>query len=94
MEKQYNRGQDGAGVANVKINVPPGLRYISRYRYIENRPIVDIFGKINAKYREAMKSHPDKIHDAHWLQQNLAFSGEAWLGHLRYGTHGKNEIEN
>jgi amidophosphoribosyltransferase len=94
MEKQSNRGQDGAGVANVKINVPPGLRYISRYRSVENRPIVDIFGKINAKYSEAIKNHPDKINDADWLQEHVAFSGEAWLGHLRYGTHGKNEIEN
>ncbi len=94
MEKQSNRGQDGAGVANVKVDVPPGSRYISRYRSIENRPIVDIFGKINEKYRQVIKSDPDKLKDAAWLQKNVAFSGEVWLGHLRYGTHGKNEIEN
>ena len=94
MEKQSNRGQDGAGVANVKLDVPAGHRYISRYRSIENRPIVDLFGKINEKYSQVLKTNPDKMRDANWLQQNIAFSGEVWLGHLRYGTHGKNEIEN
>lgn len=94
MEKQTNRGQDGAGVANVKIEVPPGSRYISRYRSVENRPVVDIFKKINEKYVEVKKEQPDKLKDAVWLQKNIAFSGEVWLGHLRYGTHGKNEIEN
>ncbi|MFT6879236.1 MAG: amidophosphoribosyltransferase [Arcticibacterium sp.] len=93
MEKQSNRGQDGAGVANVKINVPAGHRYISRYRSIANRPIVDLFAKINEKYSAVLKSQPEKMKDADWLQENLAFSGEVWLGHLRYGTHGKNEIE-
>jgi amidophosphoribosyltransferase len=94
MEKQTNRGQDGAGVANVKIEVPPGSRYISRYRSVENRPVVDIFKKINEKYLEVQKEQPEKLKDADWLQKNLAFSGEVWLGHLRYGTHGRNEIEN
>ncbi|UBM58127.1 amidophosphoribosyltransferase [Marinilongibacter aquaticus] len=94
MEKQSNRGQDGAGVANVKVEVPPGYRYISRYRSIENRPIVDIFGKINEKYRGVLKNNPEEFRNASWLQKNLAFTGEVWLGHLRYGTHGKNEIEN
>ena len=94
MEKQINRGQDGAGVANVKIEVPPGSRYISRYRSVENRAVVDIFKKINEKYIEVKKSDPQKLKDADWLQKNVAFSGEVWLGHLRYGTHGKNEIEN
>ncbi|KPM47273.1 amidophosphoribosyltransferase [Jiulongibacter sediminis] len=94
MEKQSNRGQDGAGLANVKIDVPAGNRYISRYRSVENRPIVDIFSRVNEKYRSVLKSDPDKFTDADWLQKNLAFTGEVWLGHLRYGTHGKNEIEN
>ena len=94
MEKQTNRGQDGAGVANVKIDVPPGHRYISRYRSVENRPVVDIFNKINEKFRALLKSDPDKMKDARWLQENLPFTGEVWLGHLRYGTHGRNEIEN
>ena len=86
MEKQVNRGQDGAGVANIKINVKPGSRYISRYRSVENRPVVDIFKKINDKYLEVQKSNPDKMKDAAWLQKNIAFSGEVFLGHLRYGT--------
>jgi amidophosphoribosyltransferase len=94
MEKQSNRGQDGAGVANVKIEVPPGSRYISRYRSVENRPVTDIFKKINDKFIEIQKNDPDLLLDANWLQQNSAFTGEVWLGHLRYGTHGKNEIEN
>lgn len=94
MEKQSNRGQDGAGVANVKIEVPPGSRYISRYRSVENRPVVDIFRKINEKFVEVQKQDTSRLKDAKWLQQNVAFTGEVWLGHLRYGTHGRNEIEN
>lgn len=93
MEKQTNRGQDGAGIANVKVDVPAGTRYISRYRSIENRPVIDLFKKINEKYLEIQKEQPEKLKDAAWLQKNVAFSGEVWLGHLRYGTHGKNEIE-
>ena len=93
MEKQKNRGQDGAGVANIKINQEPGLKYISRYRSIENDPITDIFKKVNRKYQKAAK-HEDKFLDEYWLTQNVAFTGEVWLGHLRYGTHGKNSIEN
>ncbi|MFS0491357.1 amidophosphoribosyltransferase [Leadbetterella byssophila] len=94
MEKQSNRGQDGAGVANVKIEVPPGSRYISRYRSVENRPVVDIFKKINEKFIEVQKQDPSLLKNSDWLQKNIAFTGEVWLGHLRYGTHGKNEIEN
>ncbi|MBX2952841.1 MAG: amidophosphoribosyltransferase [Leadbetterella sp.] len=94
MEKQSNRGQDGAGVANVKVEVPPGSRYISRYRSVENRPVVDIFKKINDKFIDVQKQDPALLKDAKWLQQNVAFTGEVWLGHLRYGTHGRNEIEN
>ncbi|WP_128548335.1 amidophosphoribosyltransferase [Larkinella soli] len=94
MEKQVNRGQDGAGVANIKIDVPPGHRYISRYRSVENQPVADIFQKINKKFRKALKNNKDKVRDGRWLQENVAFTGEVWLGHLRYGTHGANEIEN
>jgi amidophosphoribosyltransferase len=94
MEKQSNRGQDGAGVANVKLEVSPGTRYISRYRSIENRPVSDVFKKINEKFQEVQKTNAAKMKDAAWMQQNVAFTGEVWLGHLRYGTHGKNDIEN
>lgn len=93
MEKQKNRGQDGAGVANIKINQEPGLKYISRYRSISQDPIADIFRKINRKYQKAAKAGGD-MKDEYWLTQNVAFTGELWLGHLRYGTHGKNSIEN
>ncbi|GAB3264767.1 amidophosphoribosyltransferase [Larkinella harenae] len=94
MEKQVNRGQDGAGVANIKIDVPPGHRYISRYRSVASQPVADIFQKINKKFRKALKNNKEKARDARWLQENLAFTGEVLMGHLRYGTHGANEIEN
>jgi len=94
MQKQVNRGQDGAGVANIKLSVPPGHRYISRYRSVEPQPIADIFDKVHKKVRKALKGNRDKARDAKWLQENVAFTGEVWLGHLRYGTHGQNEIEN
>jgi len=94
MQKQHNRGQDGAGVANIKIDQPPGLRYISRYRSIEDTSISKIFEKINKKFKEARKKGREKYYNEQWLKENCAFSGELWLGHLRYGTHGSNSIEN
>lgn len=93
MEKQHNRGQDGAGVVNIKIDVKPGLRYISRYRSIDSQPIASIFKKINKKFRKAKKSNPAEYRQAKWLKENVAFTGTVWLGHLRYGTHGANSIE-
>jgi amidophosphoribosyltransferase len=94
MEKQSNRGQDGAGVANIKIDVEPGRRYISRYRSIKSQPVASLFKKISKKYKKAQKFGKDKFRNAHWLKENVAFTGELWLGHLRYGTHGLNSIEN
>ncbi len=94
MEKQHNRGQDGVGVANIKIGLKPGNRYISRYRSIDPKPISDIFDKIGKKYKKARKEGKDSYNDAQWMKQNCAFTGELWLGHLRYGTHGKNSVEN
>ncbi|MDQ3190332.1 MAG: class II glutamine amidotransferase [Bacteroidota bacterium] len=94
MEKQHNRGQDGAGVANIKFDVEPGTRYISRYRSVSSGAIQEIFGKINAKFIEVKKNNPEKLNDAKWLKENVGFSGELFLGHLRYGTYGKNSIEN
>jgi len=93
LEKQSNRGQDGAGVAVIKIGVPPGIRYISRYRSIDHQPITKIFKKINNKFRKSSKGNKDRIHDAQWLKENVAFTGELLLGHVRYGTHGVNSIE-
>lgn len=94
MEKQHNRGQDGAGVANIKIDIEPGHRYISRYRSVKSQPVADLFRKIGKKYRKAQKLGKENFRDERWLKENVAFTGELWLGHLRYGTHGMNSIEN
>ena len=93
MEKQHNRGQDGAGIANIKFDVDPGERYISRYRSNDPQPIKDIFGKINSKFQEVYDKDPALMKDADWLKKNVAFTGELSLGHLRYGTFGGNSIE-
>jgi amidophosphoribosyltransferase len=93
MEKQHNRGQDGAGIANIKFDVEPGQRYISRYRSNADQPIKEIFGKINAKFQEVYDKDPALMKDADWLKKNVAFTGEVSLGHLRYGTFGGNSIE-
>lgn len=92
MEKQHNRGQDGAGLANIKFDVPPGQRYISRMRSNSNRPIMDVFEQINARF-SAVADDPDKLGDPNYLKANFGFTGELFLGHLRYGTFGKNSIE-
>ncbi len=94
MEKQHNRGQDGAGLATIKLKVPEGTRYISRYRSIDKQPIAEIFRKVNVKFKKGLKGNRKKISNAKWLQENLAFTGEVLLGHLRYGTHGQNSVEN
>src|SRR5210317_736454 len=70
MEKQHNRGQDGAGVVNIKVDVNPGIRYISRYRSIDQQPIATIFKKINKKYKKVKKSHPENFTNAKWLKHN------------------------
>jgi len=93
MEKQHNRGQDGAGIANIKFDVEPGERYISRYRSNDANPIKDIFGKINQKFESVYNYKPELLKDAQWLKKNVAFSGELFLGHLRYGTYGGNSVE-
>jgi amidophosphoribosyltransferase len=94
MEKQHNRGQDGAGIANIKIDQKPGFRFISRYRSIKAQPVANLFKKISKKYKKAAKEGKDKFRDEQWLKEKVAFTGELWLGHLRYGTHGINNIEN
>ncbi len=91
MQKQHNRGQDGAGLANIKLNVPPGKRYISRIRSIDSRPIQDVFSRIMPRF-EGLSS--DQLRDSQFLQQEVAFTGELFLAHLRYGTYGKNQVEN
>lgn len=94
MEKQHNRGQDGAGVATIKLDIEPGKRYISRHRSMASNAVADIFEYIQKKFADIEKESPDKMLDAEWLKQNVSFAGEVLLGHLRYGTHGKNSIEN
>jgi len=93
MHKQRNRGQDGAGIASLKLNTEPGRKYISRYRSIKKDSIQDIFTKINKKFIKAQKN-PNFALEEKWLKRNVAFTGELWLGHLRYGTFGGNSIEN
>ncbi|MFY0625885.1 MAG: amidophosphoribosyltransferase [Reichenbachiella sp.] len=94
MKKMQNRGQDGAGIANIKIGLEPGYRYISRYRSIDPNPLNKIFDKVAKKFNKARKEGDDEqYYDEKWLKKNYGFTGEVWLGHLRYGTHGKNGIE-
>lgn len=93
MEKQHNRGQDGAGLANIKFDPIPGTRYISRKRSVANQPIQDIFANINQRFNDLQDRDPEKLKDVAWLKANMPFTGELFLGHLRYGTYGKNQIE-
>jgi amidophosphoribosyltransferase len=93
MEKQHNRGQDGAGLATIKLDVPVGSRYISRHRSNASKPIQDLFDYVNQRFVDLQQNDPEKFNDIKWLQENLAFTGEVLLGHLRYGTYGGNSIE-
>ena len=93
MEKQHNRGQDGAGFASLKFDVKPGTRYISRIRSIEQQPIQDIFEKISHRLNEVIKENPNKVDDIQWQLENMPYMGNVYLGHVRYGTFGKNSIE-
>ena len=93
MEKQHNRGQDGAGFASVKFNVAPGTRYVSRVRSNKSQPIQDIFGQINERLNGVFEQNPDKKDDVVWQEENMPYIGNLFLGHVRYGTFGKNSIE-
>ncbi len=93
MEKQQNRGQDGAGIANIKLDMNPGERYISRYRSIDSKPITDIFSHVNKRFQEIEEQNPELLKDVDYLKKNAGFTGELFLGHLRYGTFGRNSIE-
>jgi amidophosphoribosyltransferase len=94
MQKQHNRGQDGAGMACVKFNLPPGKRYIDRFRSNTSTPIKDVFNQAYEQLFELSKENPKRLNDVNWLKNNVAFTGELFLGHLRYGTYGGNSIEN
>lgn len=93
MEKQHNRGQDGAGIANIKLDMQPGERYISRTRSVQKNPTQDIFDQINAKFKAIYDENPALLQDVAYLKKNVGFTGEVFLGHLRYGTYGRNSIE-
>lgn len=93
MEKQHNRGQDGAGFASIKFDVEPGERYISRVRSNKAQPIQDIFAQINERINEELKLHPEYSDDVKLQKENIPYIGELFLGHVRYGTFGKNSIE-
>jgi len=93
MEKQHNRGQDGAGFASIKLDVKPGQRYISRVRSNQQQPIQDVFAQINGRISEEMAAHPEYANDVQLQKDQLPYIGELLLGHVRYGTFGKNSIE-
>lgn len=93
MEKQHNRGQDGAGFASIKFDVEPGQRYISRVRSNKSQPIQDIFGQINERINDDLANNPEFQNDVDWQKENIPYIGELFLGHVRYGTFGKNSIE-
>lgn len=94
LEKQHNRGQDGAGLASIKLDVNPGERYISRIRSNQAQPIQDIFAQINARINEELEHHPEYKDNVSLQKQHIPYVGEVFLGHVRYGTFGKNSIEN
>ncbi len=94
MEKQHNRGQDGAGFASIKLDMEPGQRYMSRVRSIEPQPIQDIFDKINARINTELKEDPSLKDDLAEQKKRIPYVAELLLGHVRYGTFGKNSIEN
>ena len=93
MEKQHNRGQDGVGLANVKLDVAAGKRYISRKRSVKTNPLQDVFKQANRRFLELEKEDPEKLTNPRWMKDHLPFTGELFLGHLRYGTFGGNTIE-
>ena len=93
MEKQHNRGQDGAGFASIKYDMAPGERYISRVRSSEQQPIQDVFNQINTRINAELDKNPSLQEDPELLKKTVPYLGEVMLGHVRYGTFGKNSIE-
>lgn len=94
MEKQRNRGQDGAGLVSLKMDTPPGEKYFNRQRDTGSSAINEIFREIYARFEAEEKDHPDAFNDPNWAKANLPFVAEAYLGHLRYGTFGSNNPDN
>ncbi|MGP1514618.1 MAG: class II glutamine amidotransferase [Bacteroidales bacterium] len=94
MEKQHNRGQDGAGFASLKFDTAPGKQYVDIAKSNATQPIAEVFKNVFNDYKQIIKEHPDKTEDIIYLKNNAKFFGELFMGHLRYGTFGKNELEN
>ncbi len=93
MEKQHNRGQDGAGIAAVKLNVEPGYPFLARLRSSEKQPIADIFSKVNAEVQELVKYQKDIMKHPGLMKGHVPYMGELLMGHLRYGTQGRNSVD-
>ncbi|HOE39988.1 MAG TPA: amidophosphoribosyltransferase [Bacteroidales bacterium] len=93
MEKQHNRGQDGAGILGLKLNMPAGLKYMHRKRSVSSTPIIDCFNEIYRSFDIGIKSSPEKANDANWAKQNLDFVCDLYMGHLRYASYGKDNID-
>ena len=93
MQKQHNRGQDGAGIAAIKFDAKPGIRYINRMRSNSSTPIRDCFTPVYDEIQMIADNSPEKLNDIEWIKENLRFSSELFLGHLRYGTFGKNNVD-
>lgn len=94
MEKQHNRGQDGAGIANIKLDMEAGERYINRVRSNDTQSIQDIFKQITSHINDILKTSPEIKDNIPELKRLIPYLGEVYLGHVRYGTFGKNSIEN
>lgn len=94
MEKQHNRGQDGAGIVSVKLDLKPGKEYIHRERSNEREPIRKVFDSIHKRLSSVEAKNPNLLRDPVWVKDNLPFAGELFLGHVRYGTFGVNRIQN
>jgi len=90
LQKQRNRGQDGAGIATIKLDPKPGTRYISRKRSNGAMPLEDVFGQVYKYFNDLSE---EQLADTKWMKETLPYTGEVLLGHLRYGTHGSNSIE-
>jgi len=92
MEKQHNRGQDGAGLVSIKLNSKPGKEYIFRVRSNLSEPIKDVFNRIDKERKPFVEKAPD-LNDVSWIEENMPYAGEVMMGHLRYGTFGKNDLD-
>lgn len=93
MEKQHNRGQDGAGAVNLKIDQPVGKKYFHRTRSNKSNPIKDVFKNIHEPIEQIAATQPELLNDVKWAKENLPFAGELYMGHLRYGTFGNSNID-